>query len=118
MSDLQILGVDPSLSNNEEKKEDSAPSSDIDKGETKNISSTSRDDQFTAGHDTPEIATNDGSVIETLDTALHGTPGWSEGENISGSNRADYYEARSYGKTDVEEELDDLRERNKKAGDK
>ena len=72
-----------------------------------------RDDQFTAGNDTPEIATNDGSVIETLDTAFHGVPGWSDGENISGSNRADYYEARSNGKSDAEEEMDDLRERTK-----
>ena len=72
-----------------------------------------RDDQLTAGHDTPEIATNDGSVIETLDTAFHGIPGWSEGENISGSNRADYYEARSNGKSDAEEELDVIREKNK-----
>ena len=66
-------------------------------------------ESFTAGNSTPELATNDGSVIETLDTAFHGTPGWSEGENMSGSNRADYYEARSYGKSDVEEELDELR---------
>ncbi|MGZ5133502.1 MAG: hypothetical protein ACXWCG_00065 [Flavitalea sp.] len=107
MSDLQILGVDPSLPSKEEEKNDTT------QGESKDISSTARDDQFTGGHDTPEIATNDGSVIETLDTALHGKPGWSEGENISGSNRTDYYEARSYGKSDVEEELDDLRERNK-----
>ena len=34
------------------------------------------DEHFTAGNATPEIATNDGSVIETLDTAFHGTPGW------------------------------------------
>ena len=72
-----------------------------------------REDLLTAGNQTPEIATNDGSVIETLDTALHGSPGWSEGENPSGSDRAGYYEARSYGKSDAEEELDDLRERNK-----
>ena len=70
-----------------------------------------KDDQFTAGNQTPEIATNDGSVIETLDTALHGIPGWSEGENISGSNRADYYEARSYGKSDSEEEMEELKKR-------
>lgn len=63
----------------------------------------------TAGSDTPEIATNDGSVIETLDTAFHGKPGWSEGENPSGSSRADYYEARSQGKSDSEEELDELK---------
>jgi hypothetical protein len=55
-----------------------------------------------------EIATNDGSVIETLDTDFHGKPGVSEGENLSGSDRADYYEARSQGKTDSEEELDTL----------
>ncbi|MDQ3844560.1 MAG: hypothetical protein M3342_11185 [Bacteroidota bacterium] len=64
-----------------------------------------KDKQTSEGHHT-EIATNDGSVTETLDTAFHGTPGWSEGENLSGSNRADYYESRSYGKTDVEEELE------------
>ena len=86
------------------------------KQEKKNLSENKkpdRDDQLTAGHDTPEIATNDGSVIETLDTAFHGIPGWSEGENISGSNRADYYEARSNGKSDAEEELDVIREKNK-----
>ena len=63
----------------------------------------------TAGNDTPEISTNDGSVIETLDTALHGKPGWSEGENPSGSNRADYYEARSQGKSDSEEQNEELK---------
>ena len=76
-----------------------------------------RDDQLTAGKGTPEITTDDGSVIETLDTAFHGEPGWAEGNNISGSNRADYYEARSYGKSDAEEELDDLRQRNKPGKD-
>ena len=68
---------------------------------------------FTAGNNTPEIATNDGSVIETLDTAFHGVPGWSEGENLSGSNRADYYEARSSGKSDVEEEMEEIRKQNR-----
>lgn len=69
------------------------------------------DPQFTAGNYTPEIANNDGSVEETLDTAFHGKPGWSEGENLSGSNRADYYEARSDGKSDSEEETEALRNR-------
>ena len=68
---------------------------------------------FTSGNNTPEIATNDGSVIETLDTAFHGVPGWSEGENLSGSNRADYYEARSSGKSDVEEEMEEIRKQNR-----
>jgi hypothetical protein len=57
---------------------------------------------------TDEVATNDGAVIETLDTAFHNKPGVAEGENLSGSDRADYYESRSYGKTDAEEELDTL----------
>ncbi|MBD0288826.1 MAG: hypothetical protein ICV51_16980 [Flavisolibacter sp.] len=70
-----------------------------------NNAAASEDKKTSEGHNT-EIATNDGSVTETLDTAFHGTPGWSEGENLSGSNRADYYESRSYGKTDVEEELE------------
>lgn len=55
-----------------------------------------------------EMATNDGAVIETLDTDFHGKSGVTAGENPSGSNRADYYESRSYGKTDAEEELDSL----------
>jgi hypothetical protein len=57
---------------------------------------------------TNEVATNDGAVVETLDTAFHNKPGVAEGENFSGSSRADYYEARSQGKSDVEEELDQL----------
>lgn len=59
-----------------------------------------------------DVANNDGSTLETLDTALHDKPGYSEGETVSGSNRADYYEKRSYGKTDVEEELDEINKRN------
>jgi len=55
-----------------------------------------------------EVATNDGAIIETLDTAFHHKPGVAEGENISGSDRADYYEAHSQGKSDSEEELDAL----------
>ncbi len=55
-----------------------------------------------------EVATNDGTVVETLDTAFHNKPGVAEGENLSGSDRADYYEVRSQGKTDAEEELDTL----------
>jgi hypothetical protein len=58
-----------------------------------------------------EVATNDGTVVETLDTAFHNKPGLAEGENLSGSDRADYYEARSQGKTDAEEELDALNDR-------
>lgn len=53
-----------------------------------------------------DVATNDGSVVETLDTAFHDVPGFSSGENLSGSNRADYYEARSQSKSDTEEELE------------
>lgn len=53
-----------------------------------------------------DVATNDGSVVETLDTAFHDVPGFNGGENLSGSNRADYYEARSQSKSDTEEELE------------
>ena len=60
---------------------------------------------------TDEVATNDGAVIETLDTAFHNKPGVAEGENLSGSSRADYYKSRSQGKTDAEEELDELNKR-------
>jgi hypothetical protein len=60
---------------------------------------------------TNDVATNDGSTIESLDTALHNKPGYAEGETISGSNRADFYEARSGGKSDVEEELEVLKKK-------
>jgi hypothetical protein len=52
-----------------------------------------------------DLATNDGTVVETLDTAFHHKPGVAEGENLSGSNRADYYEERSFGQSDAEEEV-------------
>ena len=74
--------------------------------------SASGDEKLTGGQ-IPEIAKDDGSVTETLDTAFHGKPGWSEGENLSGSSRADYYESRSQGKTDAEEELDALKKKNR-----
>jgi hypothetical protein len=63
---------------------------------------------ITAERSNDEVATNDGAVIEPLDTAFHNKPGVAEGENFSGSNRADYYESQSYGKTDSDEELDAL----------
>jgi hypothetical protein len=55
-----------------------------------------------------EITNDDGSVVETLDTAFHNKPGMITDHSIAGSNRADYYEARSQGKSDSEEELDFL----------
>src|SRR4051794_6400789 len=57
-----------------------------------------------------EVTNNDGSIIETLDTAFHNKPGYIKDHSIAGSNRADYYEARSQGKSDVEEEQDFLRQ--------
>ena len=51
-----------------------------------------------------DLATNDGGIAESLDTAFHNKPGMVEGINPSGSNRADYYEAQSYGQSDAEEE--------------
>jgi hypothetical protein len=52
-----------------------------------------------------DLATNDGAVIETLDTAFHNKPGVAEGTNPSGSNRADYYEAQADGQSDAVEEV-------------
>ena len=59
-----------------------------------------------AKHEGNDTANNDGSVMETLDTAFHDKPGYAEDLSMAGSNRADYCEERSYGKTDDEEELD------------
>ena len=63
----------------------------------------------TADASKEEITNNDGSIIETLDTALHGQPGYIDGHSLAGSNRADYYEARTDGKSDVQEESDYLK---------
>jgi hypothetical protein len=68
---------------------------------------TDRDKRADETLNTNDVATNDGSVVETLDTAFHDVPGFnSHDDNISGSNRTDYYEARSNSKSDTEEELE------------
>ncbi len=56
-----------------------------------------------------EITNNDGSIKETLDTAFHDIPGYMSEHSLSGSNRADYYEKRSQGKSDTEEEQEYMR---------
>ena len=56
-----------------------------------------------------EITNNDGSVKETLDTVFHDTPGYIGDHSLSGSNRADFYEKRSQGKSDTEEEQEYMR---------
>ncbi|MBC7829530.1 MAG: hypothetical protein H7122_17425 [Chitinophagaceae bacterium] len=111
MADKHDQGSDDAFGPKQNSRENNAAPEN--KPDENTHESFKEEDQFTAGNQIPEIATNDGSVVETLDTALHGTPGWSEGENLSGSSRADYYEARSYGKSDAEEELDELRNRNR-----
>lgn len=58
-----------------------------------------------AKHTGKDVANNDGSVLETLDTAFHGEPGYNASSSDSGSNRADFYEERSFGATEDEEEL-------------
>lgn len=65
---------------------------------------------LSAENDDDEITNNDGSVKETLDTAFHDTPGYISNHSLAGSNRAEYYEKRSQGKSDTEEEQDYLRE--------
>ena len=56
-----------------------------------------------------EVTNSDGSIIETLDTAFHNQPGYIKDHSIAGSNRAEYYEERSQGESDVEEEQDYLK---------
>src|SRR5690242_18549162 len=62
------------------------------------------DQVLSAEHKDDEITNNDGSVIETLDTDFHNQPGYITDHSLAGSNRADYYEKRSQGKSDTEEE--------------
>jgi hypothetical protein len=59
---------------------------------------------LSAEHSDNEVTNNDGSVKETLDTAFHDEPGYISDHSLSGSNRADYYEKRSQGVSDAEEE--------------
>ena len=77
---------------------------------TKENTVTGKDDEIlSGGYGIEEVAENDGSIIETLDTAFHNEPGLIKDHSLAGSNRADYYESRSYGKTDSEEELEALK---------
>lgn len=71
------------------------------------------DDTLSGGNQIEEIANNDGSITETLDTAFHNQPGFIDGHSPAGSNRADYYEKRSQGQSDTDEETEYLK--NKKA---
>ncbi len=57
---------------------------------------------------TNDVATNSGTTIDTLDAAFHNALGISKGNELTGSNRADYYESNAYGKSDAEEELDNF----------
>ncbi len=77
-------------------------------GDSTENTPTTSDEVLSGGYMVKEVANNDGSIIETLDTAFHNEPGLIKDHSIAGSNRADYYESRSYGKSDVEEELDAL----------
>jgi len=67
------------------------------------------DQILSAEHTEDEITNNDGSVIETLDTDFHNKPGYIHNHSLAGSNRADYYEKRSQGKSDTEEEQEYVR---------
>jgi len=64
---------------------------------------------LSAEHTDNEVTNNDGSVKETLDTAFHDIPGYISDHSLSGSNRADYYEKRSQGMSDTEEEQEYMR---------
>jgi hypothetical protein len=68
----------------------------------------SKEEAFPEKHNNNDVATNDGSVLESLDTAFHDKPGYTDDNSVSGSNRDDYYEERSSGKSDDEEELEIL----------
>lgn len=57
-----------------------------------------------AQQSTNDLATNDGAVVESLDTAFHQKPGVAKGLNSSGSSRAGYYEEKLYGQSDAQEE--------------
>lgn len=74
-----------------------------------NISDFINDQILSAEHTDDEITNNDGSVIETLDTDFHNQPGYITNHSLAGSNRADYYEKRSQGMSDAEEEQEYMR---------
>ncbi len=80
--------------------------------DNKNVVDNNATGEVKPGEDNSEITNNDGSVLETLDTVFHGQPGYIQDHSAAGSNRADYYEARSEGKSDVEEESNYLKKKN------
>jgi hypothetical protein len=75
----------------------------------KDITDFFNDQILSAEHTDDEITKNDGSVIETLDIDFHNQPGYVTDHSLAGSNRADYYEKRSQGMSDTEEEQEYMR---------
>jgi hypothetical protein len=96
------------MSTDKDKKQEQTPSEKrFEQGTAQDVFATKDESASEAKHQGNDVATNDGAVLETLDTAFHGVPQHADNEeNLSGSDRADLYEKRSYGKPDDEEELD------------
>lgn len=55
-----------------------------------------------------DAATNQGTTEDTLDAAFQSALGITRGNNLQGSNRADFYEAPQSGKSGVQEEPDEI----------
>jgi hypothetical protein len=64
-----------------------------------------------------DLATNAGTTTDTLDAVFHNALRVETGNNLSGSNRADFYEAGLTGKSDAEEELDEMNKDDKRIPD-
>ncbi|MEI6945971.1 hypothetical protein V9K67_02140 [Paraflavisolibacter sp. H34] len=64
-----------------------------------------------------DVATDTGSTIDSLDSAFHNALDINKSHAASGSNRAEFYESKSYGKSDSEEEVDALYKKNRQQPD-
>lgn len=55
-----------------------------------------------------DTATDTGTTEDTLDAALHNALEINHNNSLTGSNRADFYEANDAGESDAQQELKDI----------
>lgn len=55
-----------------------------------------------------DTATDTGTTEDILDAALHNALEINHNNSLTGSNRADFYEANDAGESDAQQELDDI----------
>ncbi len=95
-------------------EKNSSTASESTEKDSNDVFKTSLDESQTIEESESGLATNSGSTTGTLDGAFRNALHVVKENNLTGSNRASFYEAASTGKSDAEEELDALNKKDSK----